>query len=311
DDDDPIVATYSLFTKPPLAENRQLIILQYVNKTASDPTQIRPLQIQDVRLKPKTGMFEVDVPLDTSVAYDQSKGIKWGSALQKSMETKKGGSLGLAGGFGIGAAVNRTGGGRRAAAEDEDLTWQEANRLDKVLRTQTLGGGRSAAEQSAGFMVGVFQGKNIHLTPITSIVNLRPIPHHLDAASEQDKLARPLPGGAAATAAAAKKNAANAIQMTLKGAMDDEGVATETMADRLRAVQAETWRTMEWYHDETEGAWQSYNECLFLSSGDADPDDKGKGKAVDAAPPPDSGLPELREKVARLETKWREDELLR
>jgi len=153
--------------------------------------------------------------------------------------------------------------------------------------------------------------ENIHLTPITSIVNLRPIPHHLDAASEQDKLARPLPGGAAATAAAAKKNAANAIQMTLKGAMDDEGVATETMADRLRAVQAETWRTMEWYHDETEGAWQSYNECLFLSSGDADPDDKGKGKAVDAAPPPDSGLPELREKVARLETKWREDELLR
>jgi DNA-directed RNA polymerase-3 subunit RPC5 len=99
--------------------------------------------------------------------------------------------------------------------------------------------------------------------------------------------------------------------MTLKGAMDDEGVATETMADRLRAVQAETWRTMEWYHDETEGAWQSYNECLFLSSGDADLDGKGKGKAVDAAPPPDSGLPELREKVARLETKWREDELLR
>lgn len=158
DDDDPIVATYSLFTKPPLAENRQLMVLQYVNKTASDPTQIRPLQIQDVRLKPKTGMIEVDVPLDTSVAYDQAKGIKWGSALQKSMETKKGGSLGLAGGFGIGATVNRPGGGRRAAAEDEDLTWQEANRLDKVLRTQTLGGGRSASEQNASFMVGVFQG---------------------------------------------------------------------------------------------------------------------------------------------------------
>lgn len=99
--------------------------------------------------------------------------------------------------------------------------------------------------------------------------------------------------------------------MTLKGAMDDEGVATETMADRLRAVQAETWRTMEWYHDETEGAWQSYNECLFLSSGDADADANAEGKGKAVAPPPDSGLPELKEKVARLETKWREDELLR
>ena len=188
DEDDPIVATYSLFTKPPLAENRELIILQYVNKTAQDPTQIRPLEVQDIRLKPRAGMFEVDVPLDTSVAYDQSKGIKWGSALQKSMETKKGGSLGLAGGFGIGAAVNRTGGGRRTAAEDNDLTWQEARRLDKVLRTQTLGGGKSAAEQSAGFMVGVFQGSKLS-TPSPTSSSHAPLTSH----SQKTSISHPSP----------------------------------------------------------------------------------------------------------------------
>lgn len=166
DDDDPIVANYSVFIKPPLPEHRNLVVLQYVNKTAQDPAQIRVPRITELRVKAGTGMYEVDVPIDTAEAYDRNKGVAWGSALQKSMEAKKGGSLGLAGGFNI-VATSTTGRGRRGAGSSNDdeapLHWAEAARQDKVLRTQTFGGGRSAEEESTKHMIGVFQGSKHHL----------------------------------------------------------------------------------------------------------------------------------------------------
>jgi hypothetical protein len=163
DDDDPVVASYSVFIKPLLPEHRNLVVLQYVKKTAQDPAQIRVPRITELRVKANTGMYEVDVPIDTAEAYDRNKGIAWGTSLNKSMEAKKGGSLGLAGGFNIVSTSNPTGRGRRAAAGNNDdegapLGWAEAARQDKVLRTQTFGGGRSAEEENTRHMIGVFQG---------------------------------------------------------------------------------------------------------------------------------------------------------
>ncbi|KAL2131869.1 hypothetical protein VTI74DRAFT_4481 [Chaetomium olivicolor] len=322
DDDDPVVASYSVFIKPPLPSHRNLVVLQYVNKTAQDPAQIRVPRIAELRVKPTTGMYEVDVPIDTTEAYDRSKGIAWGTALQKSMEAKKGGSLGLAGGFNIVATSTTAGRGRRggggngAGEEDGPLGWAEAARQDKVLRTQTFGGGRSAEEENTRHMIGVFQGKNLHLTPVSSVVHLRPVPHHLDAATEQERLSR-APANAVAEKPAGAA-AGRAIHMTIKSAMDsDGGVATETMADRLRNVQTESWQRMEWVHDEAEMAWEAYNECLLLRSGGnghseaADGGDgEGKGKEIATEGVDDSGAADLVEKVSRLRTAWGEPELL-
>lgn len=123
--------------------------------------------------------------------------------------------------------------------------------------------------------------------------------------------------------------------MTIKSAMDaDGGVATETMADRLRNVQTETWQRMEWVHDEAEMAWEAYNECLLLRSSatvnhqqegegeggegegpeGAEGAEKGKGKDLEteaaAAAGDESGAADLVEKVTRLKTDWGERELL-
>ncbi|KAK4032292.1 hypothetical protein C8A01DRAFT_50885 [Parachaetomium inaequale] len=342
DDDDPVVANYSVFIKPTLPEHRNLVVLQYVNKTAQDPAQIRVPRIAELRMKPSTGMYEVDVPIDTAEAYDRNKGVAWGSALQKSMEAKKGGSLGLAGGFNMVATSTtargrRGGGGGGAGASTDDeppLNWAEAARQDKVLRTQTFGGGRSAEEESTRHMI-----ENLHLTPVSSVVHLRPVPHHLDAATEQERLTR---GGSAATANSggapekpgAGATAGRAIHMTIKSAMDaDGGVATETMADRLRNVQTETWQRMEWVHDEAEMAWEAYNECLLLRSsgaannhnnsnaaqeeggggegGEGENKAKGKGKEKEIeAAGDESGAADLVDKVSRLRTDWGEQELL-
>jgi DNA-directed RNA polymerase III subunit RPC5 len=160
DDDDPIVATYPVFVKPPLPAHRSLVVLQYVNKPANHPDSQTPPRLTELRVKPKTGMLEVDMPLDThTTQYDPSKGVGWGVALQRSMEAKKGGSMGLAGGLGVGAPATR---GRPRAGDDYDVDrnmgLSEALRQDKVLRTMTLGGGRSAEEDYTKHMVGVFQG---------------------------------------------------------------------------------------------------------------------------------------------------------
>ncbi|KAK3687808.1 Sin-like protein conserved region-domain-containing protein [Podospora appendiculata] len=326
DDEDPIVATYSVFIKPPLEKHRKVVVLQYVNKTSQDPAHLRVPRVTAMRVKPGTGMYEVDVPVDTTEAYDRNKGVAWGTALQKSMETKRGGSLGLAGGFGVGAPVNRGGrrggGGRGGGNGDGDddaaagqLSWVEANRQEKVFKTQTLGGGESAEEVNTRAMVGVFQGKNIHLTPVYSLVHLRPVAHHLDAVSEQERLARATPGGP--PTGAADKSAGRAIHMTLKAAMDDEGGLTaETMADRLRAVQAEAWQKMEYVHDEDEAAWEAYNECLLLRAAPEPSHSNKKGKepataAAAADGTDDSSAPDLVTRVAHLQTDWGEDELLR
>lgn len=160
DSDDPIVATYKVFLKPKMPDNRELLILQYMTKTSQDPQSLRPPRVLELRNKPKTGVVEVDLPIDAfSPAYDQAKGMKWGKALQDTMEAKKGGSLGLAGGFGVGAAGSRGPPGRKGPNDENapPLSFQEALRQDKVLRKQTLVGTRTSAGPT-NYMVGAFQG---------------------------------------------------------------------------------------------------------------------------------------------------------
>ncbi|KAK4188145.1 DNA-directed RNA polymerase [Podospora australis] len=325
DDDDPVVATYRVFIKPQLKDNRELVIFKFPTKTAMDPSTITPPKIQEVRMKPQSGIIEVDEPVNTQNSYDRKKGIAWGVALAKSMEDKKGGSLGLAGGFGIGApppSQAARGRGRNAGEEEEPLTWAEASRQNKVLRTQTYSGSRSRDEWTQN-MVAVFKGKNIHFTPISSMVMLRPVAHHIDAAAEQERLSRPNPAVTSGPGQAGDKGAAGrAIQMTIKSAQD--GVATETFADRLRKVRAEPWQHMDWVHDEAEGAWDVYNECLLMrttgtnsTTGDGDEkvheEGKGKGKeaASDEAAQDDSGSPDLVDRVPHLKTNWGEEEMVR
>ncbi|KAK1752224.1 DNA-directed RNA polymerase [Echria macrotheca] len=276
DDDDPIVASYNVFIKPGQGTNRKVVTLDFHTITSHDPSQLRAPKIAEFRVKQKEGMYELDVPVDTSESYDKRKGVKWGTALQKSTEARNGASLGLAGGFGVGGTGSRAAAaavrGRAAGDQDGDVptTWEEAQRLDRVIRTRTFTG-IAETDEALKYYVGVFQGKNIHLSPVAHNVVLRPVQPYIDAATEQEKQEKQarLPPGATGPGGGADKPPSRAITMTIKSAMD--GVTRETMADRLHAVQVEPWQQIAWYHDETQGAWDVYRECLLLH-----PDDKGK-----------------------------------
>lgn len=158
DDDDPVVGTYNVLLKPTLSAHRKIMILEHPNKSDGKKHARAPLEL---RMKPATGMVELDYPLDYNSSYDRAKGLNWGTNLHKSTEAKKGGSHGLAGGFGVGAPPPRARAGRGGAGDeilDLGMDWSEALRRDYVLRTQTLGGQKPNAGMESKYMVGVFSG---------------------------------------------------------------------------------------------------------------------------------------------------------
>ncbi|CAG7561580.1 unnamed protein product [Fusarium equiseti] len=293
DDDDPVTATYNVFINPSLPLGRRLLVLQHPNRTDDAP---RPPPTE-LRVKAHAGMVEVDVPLDNTVAYDREKGLKWGKTLNASMATKNGGSHGLAGGFGFGT-VQARGGRKKAEDEDEVMDWQEAVRQDKVLRTQTLGG-QYPEYKEVQHMVGVFQGKDLHLTPVSSLVHLRPQLHHIDATVQQERQAAATKESAPTTAG----GTARAIHMTVKATGDGDAVTTETMADRLRSVQTEHWRTMHYTDENEEAAWEVYNESLFLRPAqEEDTEEKADGaEEIEQV---------LEESVPKFARRWDDEDLL-
>ncbi|KAK8059354.1 hypothetical protein PG996_009284 [Apiospora saccharicola] len=314
-DPDPIVASYNVYMNPPPESTRKLLILQHPNKQG--PLREAYSSLHEVRVKPVQGMIEVDVALDYSAAsYDKDKGMRWGQTLTRSMGAKSGGSHGLAGGFGVGVPAPR--GGRRREEDRDIYDWGEAVRRDQVLRTQTLGGmitdgdGRNA-KNDCRWLVGVFKGDNLHLTPATSEIQLRPQLHHLDADTEQKQLQQARErAGAKEAAAPAAAQAPKAIQMTIKNTSGEE-TSTETMTDRLRNVQMEGWQKLKYVGEEDDAAWELYNKTLHYAPAlegeddtkdDTKKDAKGKGKATENA------ATEAAQQKLQLGVKWGEDDFL-
>lgn len=162
DADDPIVASINILIKPTLPAHRRVLVLEHPTRSDGSRPARAPLEL---RTKPATGMVELDFPVDFGAGYDRDKGKAWGAHLARSTEAKKGGSHGLAGGFGVGAPPPRAarGGAGAGAAADMNvdpsmMDWNEALRRDLVLRTQTLGGQMPDAGAESKYMVGVFAG---------------------------------------------------------------------------------------------------------------------------------------------------------
>ncbi|KAI1415797.1 hypothetical protein F5Y13DRAFT_155330 [Hypoxylon sp. FL1857] len=343
-DPDPIVASYDVYTNPQLPENRKLLVLQHPNKQG--PVRNAYARISEVRLKNKSGFIEVDVPMSHGHAdYDRDKGLRWGSALARSMGAKNGGTHGLAGGFGVGVPTRGAAGGagRGGANRQNDLEreismldWNEAVRQDKVLRTQTLGGQFAIEkETNCRWMIGVFKGDQLHLTPATSLINLRPQLHHLDAYAEQERLSRPREapaagpssgagaagkeGAAAGTGPQGGPGAAKAIHMSIKSANSgDADVTVDTMERRLRQVQTEQWIKLQYENEYSEKTWNMFTNSLVypraknvdISKFGKDDKDKGKGKEKEEKDEEKEAAKEDDNTPLAYKSQWAEDEFL-
>lgn len=143
-DDDPVVASYDvLLTDSDVSR----YVFQYVDREHdrpyNDQNNQRPVKL---RMKPRTGLVEVEVPISTRENYDVNKGMRYGEAVQKSRSARDGGAFGMAGGFTAGSGAAATGG--RVKMEDvEVFDNKRAVDSDSLMRVQSLGGRIKPAEE--------------------------------------------------------------------------------------------------------------------------------------------------------------------
>lgn len=71
---DPIKASYDVYIKPGISGERQVYVLQFPNRAAkqhySQENDSKPFNL---RIKPESGMVEIDVPMDVWRNYDREK----------------------------------------------------------------------------------------------------------------------------------------------------------------------------------------------------------------------------------------------
>ncbi|KAI9751823.1 MAG: hypothetical protein M1815_000902 [Lichina confinis] len=275
--DDPVVREYDVFLNDSLSE--KLMLLQYPNRDSRQPyTERNYAKPLEFRIKPGAGLVEVDVPMEIFDNYDKEKAIRFGDALKKSTDERAGGSLGLAGGFGVTYGHGRVGGAgrmpRRGHSDQESEVTQDmllrdfdlAYSLGRVLNKQTLGGQIDPPQDGKPiYMIGAFQDDQLHMTPIDSLAQLRPQFHHLDALVEQERAAaRPQrdPG------AAGRVQEARAVQMTAKSA-DADDMDTAEVIKTLKAAQEENWKRLMYADEDTTEAWGAYEKLFTANAKDA------------------------------------------
>ena len=100
-----VIHKYRLFINKPTGKRAMLI--QYPNRVIGQEYRAasgnKPLEI---RIKPRCGLVEVDIPVDIHVNFNQTKGVEYGEAMRKSRFLQEGGSYTLSGGLGIGPKGN-------------------------------------------------------------------------------------------------------------------------------------------------------------------------------------------------------------
>jgi hypothetical protein len=155
-DDDPVVASYDvLLTDSDI--NR--FVFQYVDREHdrpyNDQHNQRPVQL---RMKHRTGLVEVEVPISTRENYDVNKGVRYGEAVRKSRSARDGGAFGMAGGFTAGSGT--AAGGRVKMDANGDVEIMDNKRAvdsASLLRVQSLGGRIKPAEEGDPvYMLGTF-----------------------------------------------------------------------------------------------------------------------------------------------------------
>lgn len=139
-----VVTKYRLFINKPTG--KRVMLLQYPNREFGQEYRAasgnKPLEI---RIKPKCGLVEVDIPVDTHINYDKEKGLEYGEAMRKSRLLQEGGSYSLGGGLGIGPKATSRGDRRVPPPEGpshEKLleNFDDANNKGHVMNKITLGG---------------------------------------------------------------------------------------------------------------------------------------------------------------------------
>ncbi|MCJ1249852.1 hypothetical protein MMC30_007078 [Trapelia coarctata] len=263
--DDKTKLQYDIFINK---TEKHIMVLQFPNRDRKQPYNMRAGQKPlELRIKPISGLVEVDVPIVVEQCYDQHKGIKYGQALKKSRVLRQGGSYGLAGGLGVNGPVRGPRDDLRNAMEEiseEKLleNFEDSNNKGHVLNKITLGGRIVKPENGKpNYFIGVFKGKSLHLTRVSAFCSLTPQFHHLDAMTDNDR------AFIRATRDAenpAPESEARVVNMAVKST-DSEELDMGQISKQLREIEEEPWQRLEWIDEDDIRSVQTYNGQLVLN----------------------------------------------
>ena len=94
-----VLKEYKILLNPPKMHS---LLLQFPTRNRHEEYRaLNNSKPVELRIKPKCGIVELDVPVDVHNHYDIEKGVTYGRALRTSHTLQHGGSFGLAGGHGV------------------------------------------------------------------------------------------------------------------------------------------------------------------------------------------------------------------
>lgn len=159
-EDDPVIASYDVFLTD---SDISRYVFQYLDRPSKLPYNERRGQKPiALKMKPDTGLVEVEVPIPTRGNYDKTKGFKYGDAMKKSRAARDGGAFGMAGGFSSGSLA--AGAGRVKGEGNGEVEMLDSRALDpeSLVRTQALGGRIKPAEEGDPvYMLATFKDSEL------------------------------------------------------------------------------------------------------------------------------------------------------
>lgn len=275
-EDDPVTAEYDVFLTPAIEE--QIYLLQFPNRSRTQPYNERARAMPtDMRIKPKAGFMEMDIDMNTKHNFNKYMSLKWGDARRISKEVhNNSGTYGPAAGLigpkarSLGRSAVRDKGDRELELENDLRDFNEAEKDNKTLRKQTLGGQiiRHDAEAEAGkpyYFVGAFRGNQLHLSKVHGTVQMRPTFHHLDAEEERARLA--VSRAQAEADGPAPEPVARGIQRQVKEKEQKETTAVK-LTNFLDQARQEPWLKMEYVDEDMQLSYDEFNTKLKVQDPD-------------------------------------------
>lgn len=159
--DDKVKIEYDVFLN---RSEKHVMVLQFPTRNRDQPYNARSGQRPtELRIKPKSGLVELDIPMTIDKHFDPEKGIRFGQAINKSKLLQQGGSYGLAGGLGSSVHSRSARYDVRASAgpAEEVLieNFEDSNNKGYVMNKITLGGRITKPENGKSVnYIGIFKG---------------------------------------------------------------------------------------------------------------------------------------------------------
>jgi hypothetical protein len=169
-EDDPVVASYDVF----LTESDvSRYVFQYLDRHVDLPYNERSNQCPTkLKMKPNTGLVEVEIPISTRSNYDVNKGLRYGEAVQKSRSARNGGAFGVSGGFTAGSGAAGSGGKLKSESNGDVEVLDNKRVVDSsaLMRTQALAGRVKPAEEGDPvYMLATFKDSRSNLRALPSV----------------------------------------------------------------------------------------------------------------------------------------------